>query len=574
MVLIKRPRNVNSLRAAAMLYGDWGTSKAYVAGIAFALAGYSSFYLILAMALLTTVVGINYIWICKYYPDGGGVYSSVRNRSRTLAVIGALLLTADYTVTASLSSLDAFHYLGFPNPHWWAIGSLAVLGVINIFGPRHSGGIAIFLAIPTVLVVAILLGASLPHLSGAQLIPLSGGFLGNWFNFVGIVLALSGVEAIANMTGVMKLDPGSTEENPSVHRTARNAILPVLIEVTVFTTALGLIMHAVPNLSDHTEDMVRFLGEYYIGKGFAHIVSIVFGLLLLSACNTAIVGMIAVFYMMSRDGEMPQAFSRLNKYGVPRIPLLLATIIPILVLLLENDLTHLAALYAIGVVGAITINLGATATNFQLGLSPLERGVMLGTFGLMAFIEATIAYEKRNALIFAVIMLTTGLAIRYGARTYERKRQMAVSERIPMPTPHPISTKPVTSILVAVRGVTDTLRFAIEEAKLRQATLYVLFIREIAVSLLPSIAKLPDDKEAQEVFSTAKALSNGLKIIPVYAVSNSPAEVILDEAATLGVDYLILGSSTRNALVKLLKGNVIEEVARQLPEEIKLIIYG
>ena len=35
-----------------------------------------------------------------------------------------------------------------------------------------------------------------------------------WTQFVGVILALSGVEAIANMTGVMKLDPGSTAEQP------------------------------------------------------------------------------------------------------------------------------------------------------------------------------------------------------------------------------------------------------------------------------------------------------------------------------------------------------------------------
>ena len=33
---IRRPRNVNVSRAAAILYGDWGTSKAYVIGLAFA----------------------------------------------------------------------------------------------------------------------------------------------------------------------------------------------------------------------------------------------------------------------------------------------------------------------------------------------------------------------------------------------------------------------------------------------------------------------------------------------------------------------------------------------------------
>ena len=37
---VHRPRNVDWKRAAALLYGDWGTSKAYVIGLAFLAAGF------------------------------------------------------------------------------------------------------------------------------------------------------------------------------------------------------------------------------------------------------------------------------------------------------------------------------------------------------------------------------------------------------------------------------------------------------------------------------------------------------------------------------------------------------
>ena len=80
-----RPRDVNSWRAAGILYGDWGTSKAYVLGLAFALAGHSSFWFILAVSILIMLVGINYLTICKFYPFGGGVYASVRKRSKVLS---------------------------------------------------------------------------------------------------------------------------------------------------------------------------------------------------------------------------------------------------------------------------------------------------------------------------------------------------------------------------------------------------------------------------------------------------------------------------------------------------------
>src|SRR3954466_1186856 len=114
MLASERPRNVGWLQAAGLLFGDWGTSRLYVLGLAFFFASRTSFWLICAMSGLILAVGWAYSQICRIYPDGGCVYTATKHKSRTLAVIGALLLFADYTVTASLSALDAFHYYGLP----------------------------------------------------------------------------------------------------------------------------------------------------------------------------------------------------------------------------------------------------------------------------------------------------------------------------------------------------------------------------------------------------------------------------------------------------------------------------
>ena len=78
--------------------------------------------------------------------------------------------------------------------------------------------------------------------------------------------------------------------------------------------------------------------------------------------------MIGVIYMMAQDGEMPPQFARLNSHGVPRIPLIAAVAIPILILAVSRRFEALAGLYAIGVVGAISVNLGACTFNKRLGL--------------------------------------------------------------------------------------------------------------------------------------------------------------------------------------------------------------
>ena len=93
----KRPRELHWYHAGPMLFGDWGTSRLYVLGLAFLVAGRSSFWLIAAMSLLTLAVGWAYTQICRIYPDGGGVYTAARQRSRILGVIG-LCMAANLAV--------------------------------------------------------------------------------------------------------------------------------------------------------------------------------------------------------------------------------------------------------------------------------------------------------------------------------------------------------------------------------------------------------------------------------------------------------------------------------------------
>ena len=45
-------------------------------------------------------------------------------------------------------------------------------------------------------------------------------------------------------------------------------------------------------------------------------------------------------------------------------------------------------------------------------------------------------------------------------------------------------------------------------------------------------------------------------------------------AATCAADYVLLGASGRQYMTKLLRGNVVTEVAAKLPEDIGLIIHS
>jgi len=89
-------------------------------------------------------------------------------------------------------------------------------------------------------------------------------------------------------------------------------------------------------------------------------------------------------------------------------------------------------------------------------------------------------------------------------------------------------------------------------------------------------AKWQDDPQAAAIMGQCLKVGEelGVPVLAVYAVSADPASTILDSAATIGVDYLMLGATHRRSMGRLLKGNVVEQVARALPEDIQLIIHG
>lgn len=520
----------------------------------------------MAMLALTSIVALNYITICRLFPNGGGVYSSVYHRSRRLAVVGALLLGADYVITMSLSVLDAFHYFGVEYETAWAIGTLLLLGAFNWFGPKHSGGGATVISVFTLMTLGVIIFASAPTaVSQATIEPPHDTFFANWGIFVGLILSISGIEAISNMTGLMK-DPV---------RDSRRAILGVLSKVVIATVFLGLAMHAIPGLTGGTEDMVRVIGEHYVGDWFGWVVAASLGLLLISAGNTAMNGLISVQFLMSLDGELPAPLRRLNKNGVPIIPLVISTIAPILVLMVVNDILTLASLYAIGVVGAVFINIGSTATDRKLPIGRITR-VFMGVVAIVLFfIEISIAVEKSFAALFAGIVLFVGISARAVA---QRSRARKPVEAVPAPVPAPVRRRarkamPTSRFLVATKDVNEKLlKFALEEAKARNAFLFVLNVKEIAVGALPERIVLESNGVESRIHELCER--SGIDYQYLQVPSYEVGYTIAEQAATYGVERLIIGAEKRNRLENVLKGSVMRSLSGLLPEDVQLVIFG
>ena len=284
---------------------------------------------------------------------------------------------------------------------------------------------------------------------------------------------------------------------------------------------------------------------------------------------------------------MPRQFRRLNRHGVPTWPLAIAIGLPAVVLLFATNFTALAGLYAIGVVGAITVNVGSCTFNRTVGFTWYDHVLFGITFVILGFVEITLAHTKLDALQFVLAVLIGGLALRAYTLKLQGLTTLTVTREVAkMVTPDVAAIlrpqlQEGQKVMVAARGITPVLSFAMDEAQLRKATLCVLYVKEVAVYYTAAgtplgRAKSQDDPEANAIMSSMLKLGKerGICVVPLYAVSQDAAATIVDLAATMGIDFLVIGASQRSAMAKLLRGSVATNVAQQLPDSIRLIIYG
>lgn len=264
LVAESRPRDLKWFHAGPLLYGDWGTSRLYVLGLAFLYTGHASVLYLTVIGLLMAAIAWAYTIICRCFPDGGGVYSAARHINPTLAVIGATLLLCGYIITSAISCVEAFHYFGVPDA--WnvplSILSIVLLGVVNWLGAKRAGQFSLVLALAALVVSAVMAVFALPSfVDGLKTISFKG--LGPpsdiWINLTRLCLAFAGVEAVANMTGLMKRP---------VAKTSKRTIWPVLIEVVALNFVFGVALSGlarpvggVPLVDKHRPDDVRLQAE-------------------------------------------------------------------------------------------------------------------------------------------------------------------------------------------------------------------------------------------------------------------------------------------------------------------------
>lgn len=655
LVTESRPRNLRWIHAGPLLYGDWGTSRLYVLGLAFLYTAHASVVYLAAIGLLMLAVSWAYTIICRCFPDGGGVYTAARQLSPTLSVVGSTLLLSGYIMTAAISVIEAFHYFHVPNQLVLplAVAAIVLVGGVNWLGAKSAGKFALIIALVALGVSSVMAVLSIPYfikgidtISFSYFLETSPGHA--WVNFTKICLALAGVEAVANMTGLMK---------QPVEREAKRTIWPVALEVVGLNMIFGLAlaglsftvlstsmidMHepdelrlqhtrsafietlpadyehsfnietgfdiskeelsALPEESIHAYELIHehehaveqytnasmriiaketatnMFGDGF-GNIFATIAGITFGLLLLSATNTAIMAMVSVFFAMAQDDELPKSLTKLNYSGVPWVGLIASVIIPIVVILVEQDVTVLASLYVLGVTGAITVTVLSSAYNKELEIGKISRVLMwiLGLFLLS--ISMTIAITQPISTAFSGTLVALALGVRTVRSSTADKTGQAIDapntgwlQMLQEITINIDPNKP--KIMLAARGRYQS-EYAVDVAKRRDATLFAIFVRPIRVlDLRPGQApRIETDEAAQEALGTTAMLARdaGVPFVPIFVTSQSIADEILDYTVTYGCDTLIMGKSRRSVFSRKLEGDVVSQISESLPDGITLI---
>ena len=658
LVTEARPRNLSWTHAGPLLYGDWGTSRLYVLGLAFLYTAHASIVYLAMIGLLMLAVSWAYTVICRCFPDGGGVYTAARQLSPTLSVVGSTLLLSGYIMTAAISVVEACHYFGLPETFTLPVSvvTLLLLGGINYLGAKSAGRFALVIAIAALIVSAVMAVLAVPFfVRGVQSISFhyfrEVAPSDAWVNFTKLCLALAGVEAVANMTGLMK-EP--------VDGTAKKTIWPVAGEVVGLNLVFGLALTgllfvvggvamanmttpddirlaerraefvemlppevateagpafterfgeltdeqiarlpeqtqlAYHDLHEHEEKVEQYTNASMkvtaretathwfgpeLGFIFSKIAGITFGLLLLSATNTAIMATVSVLFAMAQDNELPRPLAKLNYSGVPWVGLIVAVVIPLAVVAVERDVTVLAKLYVLGVCGAITVSLLSCVFNRELEISkPTRVGMMVIGLFLLA-VTVTIGVTQLESTAFSgalvAIVLTTRALLARGRKAQPEALPEPVQGWLAEVNAREVIVDPdKPKIMLAARGRYQA-EFAVDLARQRGATLMVMFVRTLRVlDIKPgSMPRIETDPDAQEALGSVVVLARdaGVPCIPIYMVSSDLVGEILDHTVTYGCDTLIMGKSRRSRFSRRLEGDVVTQVKDVLPNEVSLI---
>ena len=548
---LQRVLGVNALFSTA--YGNVGSSIYYALGL---VAGYA-LGLTPVVFLITGAIfyctAATYAEATAMYPEAGGSSSFARHAFNEFwSFFAAWAQMLNYVVTVAISAFFVPHYVGgvfepldflqeAPGDIVFAVGVIALLAIINVFGAEESAALNIALAVVDFLTQLLLVavGAVLVFSPQTLVDNIDLGVAPAWSDFliaipIGMV-AYTGIETISNMA----------EEAKDEAKTIPAAIARVRLAVfAIYFTLPAIALSALPVYQEPDGDYVTKLGLPEEEGGFAGdpilgvvkaidlgalqgpaelYVGLLAATILLIATNAGLIGVSRLVYSMGVHRQMPDRLRQLHpKFGTPWIGILVFGAVACLITT-SGQADFLGLLYAFGAMLSFSIaHIAVIALRLTKADVPRPyrspgrirvRGHDLPLFAVLGLIGTGGAFLTTVALyldvtLVGVLWLAVGIAI-YALYRRSQGLDLTTIAKVAMPQPVTAREAEYDSVLIAydhMHFVPDAVATAVKLAARRRRGIHVLVTITVPSSA-PIDARMPEaEAAAQTIIEQAKLL--------------------------------------------------------------------
>ncbi len=348
----------------------------------------------LLVVFVLVIVVLSYRQNVHAYPSGGGDYEVATKNigpQAGLSVASALLVDYVLTVAVSISSASQYAASAIPalegHEATVAVAAVVLLTVMNLRGVRESGTV---FAIPTYLFMALIglmaavggiryFTGNLPLAESAELtvvpeamfdqglVGLAGAFLFARA-FASGCAALTGVEAISNGVPAFRKPKSRNAATTLAMLGAISATMVISILLLAQATGVKYVEDPATQLTLNGGPVPETYAQHptigqlsaAVFQGFPiafYAISVVTGVILVLAANTAFNGFPVLGSILAKDGFLPrQLHTRGDRLAFSNGILTLAVGAIVLIVAFDAEVTRLIQLYIVGVFVSFTLS--------------------------------------------------------------------------------------------------------------------------------------------------------------------------------------------------------------------------
>lgn len=604
-------RVLGSAPLASVAYGEIGSSLYFALGVVALYALGLTPWVLLVAGLVFLLVALSYAEGAAAIPEPGGAALFVRRAFNDPAgfVTGWALLL-DYFIVIALAALFVPHYLA-ASFGWdalregpWdvavAVGVVLGMAAVRLVRRPHLYVLSVAVAVVAFATHVLLVVVGLP-------LVFDTGSLGSGVE-IGVdvelhelafalplaMLAYTGLETVANLSAETR-EPGRTV--PRSLFLGLGAVVAVSFGVAVVGLSALPIENGSTALADRwlraplagvAEEVGR---ELPAGAGdiLVLVVSLSGVIVLLAAVTTSFSGAGRLSYSLARHGMLPHAFERLNRRTLlaPASIVTTATIASALLIASEaigRPIVALASLYSFGILLAFTagqlavVRLRSTEPRLERPFrAPAMPFVALLGAAATATIWVLALATHEAARVAGPVWLLAGLVVFVLVR---RSRREGLTQRARPATADIVPSREgeYRRILVPLKLSPigdEVLATAIRLAHERGSAITVLHVALVPLDL-PLDTELPGQAErAEEALADARVLAgeHAVDVDTVFVPARSIGAAVVEQAAALDADLIVLGSSPRWRRQSRFFSPTVDYVLRKAAAEVMVVAF-